>query len=96
MLRTVVLVLGAAMIAGAAAILAALPHLWPLALQLFLFGVLILAGIVFERHYRGRTATRGIHLQQTGERFIDPTSGKLTEVFYDPKTGERIYKEVSR
>jgi hypothetical protein len=29
-----------------------------------------------------------------GERFVDPTSGRLTEVRHNPETGERDYVEV--
>ncbi|HUD43943.1 MAG TPA: hypothetical protein VMR41_00165 [Patescibacteria group bacterium] len=33
--------------------------------------------------------------QKTGERFTDPSTGKLMDVHYNPKTGERNYKETS-
>lgn len=93
MLRAIVLGFGAACILGAIVIAAAVPQLWPAGLELILFGLLIVAGILFERHYRGGKPAATAQMQHTGERFIDPTSGKLTEVYYDPKTGQRIYKE---
>lgn len=30
----------------------------------------------------------------SGEKFLDPTSGKPVEVWFDPKTGERRYVDV--
>jgi hydroxymethylpyrimidine pyrophosphatase-like HAD family hydrolase len=33
-------------------------------------------------------------LQTTAERFVDPTSGKLLEVRYNPQTGERAYVDA--
>ncbi|HEV3152806.1 MAG TPA: hypothetical protein VGZ02_03270 [Candidatus Baltobacteraceae bacterium] len=94
MLRIFVTVLGVALIAGAAAVAIGLPQIWPLGAQLFVLGALVLVGLVFERHYRGRVAAPSARLQKTGERFIDPVSGKLTEVLYDPSTGERVYRQV--
>jgi hypothetical protein len=58
--------------------------------QLTLLGVVVTAGALFEaRRYRGASGPG--HWQKTSERFIDPTSGRLTEVEYDPATGERRY-----
>jgi hypothetical protein len=33
--------------------------------------------------------------QPTGERFNDPTTGQVVEVYYNPQTGERDYRESS-
>ncbi|HEX8726339.1 MAG TPA: hypothetical protein VF737_13210 [Gemmatimonadaceae bacterium] len=35
----------------------------------------------------------GANWQPTGERFVDPASGKLVDVYFDPETGEREYRE---
>lgn len=57
-------------------------------------GVVLAGAILFERRgYRPRVdRTRG-KWQPTGERFVDPTTGKLMEVRYNPDTGERDYVE---
>jgi len=49
--------------------------------------------IVFERgRYRPNVdATRGTW-QPTGERFKDPTSGEIVDVYDNPATGERDYR----
>ena len=58
------------------------------------FGILILLGTVFERwRYRKYERAPGSCWQATGERFVDPTTGKNVEVFYDPVSGERRYVE---
>jgi hypothetical protein len=57
---------------------------------------LILIGLVFE-NFRYRALSRhapGGAFAATGERFIDPESGKLVEVHYDPATGARRYVTV--
>ena len=60
------------------------------------FGTLLLLGTVFERwrykQPRSAAAARGT---ATGERFIDPESGALVEVYYDAATGERNYVKVA-
>jgi hypothetical protein len=58
-------------------------------------GALIAGGILFERRgYHPRVdRTRG-KWQPTGERFVDPTTGKLMEVRFNPETGERDYIEL--
>jgi hypothetical protein len=92
MLRALVIAVGAACILGAIFIAR---QYWFAALEIGVFGVLILIGTVFERHYRARRAA-GSGWQTTSERFVDPTSGKLTEVRYNPQTGERAYVDASR
>ncbi len=62
-------------------------------LQLCIVGALVIAGLLFERHYRPRVR-QSDSWQATGERFIDPNSGKLIEVRYNPQTGERSYQEI--
>jgi membrane protein implicated in regulation of membrane protease activity len=93
MLRTVVLGLGALLLISPA--LLAIAHLpWPAAIQLSLFGALIIIFTLIERRYRGKRNATGPQWQKTGERFVDPTSGKLIEVRWNPTTGERAYIDV--
>jgi hypothetical protein len=57
-------------------------------------GIVILLGTLFERwRYRRYERVPGAAWQATGERFLDPTTGKDIEVFYDPVSGERRYVE---
>ena|SRR5579859_2124320 len=52
--------------------------------------------VLFERRgYRPR-APNSATLRRTSERMVDPVSGKLVEVWEDPRTGTREYREVSR
>ncbi len=83
---------------GAGCILAALfmaNRVWFAALELGVVGALILIGTFFEGRYRTRRAT-GSGWQTTPERFVDPTSGKLVEVRYNPQTGERAYVDAGK
>jgi hypothetical protein len=89
MLRALVVAIGVGCIVAAVFIGT---RVWFAALELGVFGALILIGTFFEGRYRARRAT-GSGWQTTAERFIDPTSGKLLEVRYNPQTGERAYVE---
>jgi hypothetical protein len=65
-----------------------------LVIYLAINGLIITAGIFLERSsYRSKADTTQGKWQSTGERFNDPTSGKLIEVYYNPQTGERDYRE---
>jgi membrane protein implicated in regulation of membrane protease activity len=65
-----------------------------LVIYLAVNGLLIVGGILFERRgYRSRVDRTHGKWQLTGERFVDPTSGREVEVFYNPETGERDYRE---
>jgi hypothetical protein len=57
-------------------------------------GVLLLLGTLFEGRYRPRVRSSTDGWEPTGERFIDPGTGKLVDVVYNPKTGEREYKDI--
>jgi hypothetical protein len=50
-------------------------------------------GVIFER--RGDKpmagAPPGPDWIETGERFVDPETGRLVTVFHQPRTGERRY-----
>jgi len=58
---------------------------------LFVLAALIVIGTVFEGRYRGRRASAKGQWQATGEREVDPETGTILEVWYDPVTGERRY-----
>ena len=60
-----------------------------------IFGAIVIvfaiAGyFIWDRRYRGDTQGS---FKPTGEIFKDPTSGKMTRVYEDPKTGRRQYRE---
>jgi hypothetical protein len=60
-------------------------------------GCVLVGAVVFERwRYRPNIDRSKGRWQPTGERFVDPGSGRLVDVFYNPDTGERDYVEVSR
>ncbi len=94
MLRRVLLVLGAAGLL--AAFVCLLAKTYAAAFYLFIMGIALTLGILFERWRYARSVNRNQgHWQATGERFMDPTSGKLVEVYYNPETGERDYQDGS-
>ncbi len=95
MLRITLLILGSLLLL-AAWVLASHPGLTPIVIYLSVDGIVILGGILFERHrYRPPLdRTRGVW-QATGERFMDPTTGRLTDVYFNPDTGERDYREIT-
>jgi hypothetical protein len=91
-LRGFVFAGGVALLATAAGVLAAgLP--WPVAVWLTVPGLAATLGILYER--RGDKPVAGGHpgpdWVDTGERFIDPETGKTVSVFHHPRTGERRY-----
>ena len=91
MLRTSVLIIAGIVAAiGVALILAGvtLPGI-----QALVMGGLVVIGILCERRYGHNSQQPDSRWQATGERFVDPTSGKEVEVHYDPKSGERRYVE---
>lgn len=62
---------------------------------LVITGAILVVAIVFERRgYRPRVDRTHVRWQPTGERFIDPSSGHLIEVRFDPKTGARDYVDL--
>jgi hypothetical protein len=61
--------------------------------QLVLLGAIVVLGVALEaRRYRGRVGPG--RWQATTERFVDPSTGRLMEVQFDPATGERRYVDV--
>jgi hypothetical protein len=62
-------------------------------LQTLLASGALTIGVGFERwrYERSLTSREGRWLP-TGERFVDPTTYRLTDVYYNPDTGERDYR----
>lgn len=83
-------ILAAALLAGAGASII-------LILVLGLSGLFVVGGALVERsQYRPRIrASRG-RWEATGERFIDPGTRQEIEVFYNPDTGQRDYRETGK
>ena len=92
MLRRVLIAFGIASLAGGA--VCALLRLWVPAIYLLAEGGVLLAALLLERWRYTRPVNRSTgRWQFTGERFVEPTSGERLEVFYNPETGERDYRE---
>lgn len=94
MLRRALLIVGGLLILAAVAL--STHSSWTgVALYLAFYGVLVVGGILFERSaYRPRIQWKRAGWRPTGERFTDPVSGVLTEVWFNPETGERDYRPV--
>ncbi len=64
----------------------------PAAIEILISGVVVALALVFERRgYRPQVNRSDGHWEETSERFVDPASGHLIEVLYNPETGERDY-----
>ncbi len=90
MLRNLVLAVAAlAALCGVVAVVVG----GPAGLGWLVGGVVLLIGTVFERVRYKRLATRApdARFERTPERFRDPSSGEVVNVYADPKTGERVY-----
>ncbi|MGH8279945.1 MAG: hypothetical protein ACRETQ_10350 [Gammaproteobacteria bacterium] len=92
MLKYFVIALGVAGLVAAVVCLAF--ELFVPAIYLFIEGAVVIVAVLFEpwRYLPKVNRNRG-QWQATGERFRDPTSGKLVEVFYNPETGQRDYRD---
>jgi len=94
MLRGCAAIGGACLIVAAIVVYVVAQYAWPASVELLAFGVLIIASLIFEGRYRrSRMPAATQSWEPTGERFIDPSSKKLVQVYYNPKTGERVYRE---
>ena len=93
MLRRVLIAYGLLCLIGAVILLAA--HVtFALVIYLAINGLIITGGILFESSgYRSNADRTQGKWQPTGERFNDPTTGQEVEVYYNPQTGERDYRE---
>jgi hypothetical protein len=93
LLRRVIIAYGVFCLLGAAVLLAA-QVTTALVIYLAINGLVIIGAILFERSsYRSKADRTQGNWQPTGERFNDPTSGQVVEVYYNPQTGERDYRE---
>jgi len=64
--------------------------------QTLIGGTVIVLATLFERwRYHNRKASDDGDWQRTGERFVDPETGKNMEVLYDPESGERRYRPIA-
>jgi hypothetical protein len=97
MLRWVIIGYGLLYLVGAAVLLLVVHTSVFLAVYLAVNGLILVSAMFFERQrYRSRVDRTQGGFQPTGERFIDPTTEQLMEVFYNPATGEREYREVTK
>ncbi len=94
MLRHAVTVAGGVLLVAGIVVLVSFRAGWVGGVELIIFGALILLSMAIDRRYRRRRVLSHDGFERTAERFIDPSTGKLTEVLYDPSTGERIYRET--
>jgi hypothetical protein len=90
MLRAGLLIFGL-LLTGIGLVLLIMPGRHPY--QPFLiWGCILVVAIPCERwRYRRNEQNNSGRWQRTGERFVDPESGQMVEVLYDPDTGERRY-----
>ncbi len=94
MLRSAVLAIAVVLAVGGLGLrLAGHPSATPIAV----WGSVLALAVLIERwRYRpkrGAPAGAGPHeWTRTDERFVDPETGELMEVFYDARTGEREYR----
>lgn len=96
MLRVVIIGYGLLSLIGAAVLLFVVHATLWLVVYLAVNGVILVSASLLERQrYRTRVDRTQGHWQPTGERFVDPTTGRLIEVLYNHATGERDYREVT-
>jgi hypothetical protein len=89
MLRTLVLAGAAALVAVGAWL--CLAGVWVPGVQLLGVGLVLLVGVLIESWRYRKEPRPGAKWEPTGERFVDPATGKQVEVLYDARTGERRY-----
>jgi hypothetical protein len=64
---------------------------WPMVI----WGAVLVLAVVLERwRYQQRDEAGVGEWQETEERFVDPETGRLIQVFYQPATGKRRYVPV--
>jgi hypothetical protein len=90
-MRAVLAVIGGVLAAAALAL--AVVRCFPPAALLALWAAVLLVGLLIERwrYKRLSTVPPGSDWQRTDERFVDPETGKLVTVYFQPTTGERRY-----
>jgi amino acid permease len=57
-------------------------------------GVIVIAALLFERGRYRPNVTQSGNWQDTEERFVDPSTGQLMQVRYNPQTGARDYVAI--
>jgi len=93
MLRTAVLIFGCLILLLGAYLCSLGPASG--GIQTLIGGAIFVLGTLFERwRYNNKNVPRDADWEATGERFVDPETGKNMEVFYDPRSGERQYREI--
>lgn len=90
MLRKAILVYGVLAMVGAVG-LAVAGVITGLVVYLFINGAIVIAALLFERGRYRPTVAPGGRWEETGERFVDPSTGQLMKVRYNPQTGARDY-----
>ncbi|HTV89487.1 MAG TPA: hypothetical protein VME41_10770 [Stellaceae bacterium] len=90
-MRAIVLIIGLAFAGGALVALAT--GRVPAAAGLAIWAAIVLTCLAVERwrYKRLGPAPPGIGWRATGERFVDPESGRPVTVYFNPATGERRY-----
>jgi hypothetical protein len=90
-LRPALYAVGGVLAAGA--VLLAVVGCVAVAFWLAVWAAVLLVGLLIERWRYQRLPSRppGPEWQMTGERFVDPETGKLVTVYFRPTTGERRY-----
>lgn len=93
MLRAVIALAGIGLLIAGIVLVVLPPHVgW----GLLVFGSLVVLSLLFEGRYRGQrtAAPQPPAWEPTGEKFIDPGTGRTVEVDYDPDSGERNYRQT--
>jgi len=88
-MRVVLLVIAGLLVAGGVAM--AVLCIFPAAIGLGAWGVILLIGLLIVRWRYKPLSERspGPDWAATGERFVDPETGKLVMVYYHRASGER-------
>ena len=90
MLRAGLLIFGL-LLTGIGLVLLMMPGTHPYR-PFLIWGCVLVVAIPCERwRYRRNEQSDSGRWQRTGERFVDPESGRTVEVLYDPGSGERRY-----
>ena len=91
MLRSAVIVIGAACFAGG--LIAVLTGVMP-GFVFVAWGAILCLGTLYERvRYKTLLREKPGSAVRTGERFIDDGTGRTVTVYIDPASGERSYVE---
>jgi hypothetical protein len=97
MLQRMLMGVGALLMLLAVGVLIGAPSAFVAALELFVVGIVLSTAVALERwRYRPRIDRARGDWQATGERFVDPATGRLTEVRFNPETGQRDYLDVGK